>query len=583
MAGARHFWRKHMNKLDSLISKLHELQIDGYFLPRNNMFITEDIHPAENQIMHISGFTGSAGTLLIMKEGLSRLFVDGRYELQAPKETDPDKIEVICTAHTALLEWLSQNLSNGFRMGYNPLTISIADLSRMQSKLPQIKFIAIENFITTSQNHVAGRVFEHALEFSGISREEKIAHISEFLTKHQKDAWLFCAADSVSWLLNLRSKCLPDTPILRAYAYVSSTGEVSVFGANLELNEKQYPTLKFYPINALPDFLKKHKKEQIYIDEISTPSAISTICRKHKITLYHHSDICGEYKALKNPIELQGIRKAHERDAVALIKFLHWLDKNFDNQTELDIVEKLHEFRAQGDNYFSESFETIAAYASNGAIVHYQPAPSTNKILKSGSLLLLDSGAQYYDGTTDITRTIALGTPTQEMIDTATYVLKGHINLSRAIFPNKTTGQHLDSLARFPLWQKGLDYKHGTGHGVGCFLNVHEGPLGISTSYSSYPLQSGMITSIEPGYYKEDRFGIRIENLAEISTCGQSNMLCFIPLTLVPFDKKLINPALLNPEEITWINTYHERVYQTISPLLDSKDQSWLKTACKKI
>ena len=571
-----------MIKTESLIHTMKQNKIDGYLLPRNNMFISEDIHPAENKIMKLCGFSGSAGTLLIIREGKSYLFVDGRYELQAPEETDSTEVEVICTTKISMYDWMRANLPEGFKLGLNPQTISIAEYSKLQNKLPQIKIYAIEELIDKDLPLVKGRVFEQNIEYAGISREEKIGNIMSFLNNHHKDGWLFCASDSVSWLLNLRAKCLPDTPIIRAYAWVGQNGEIAVFGGNLDFG-KIAPNFATYNLTELDSFLKKHKKTNVYIDEKNTPLYIAKLAQKHKINLYQHTDICEIQKAVKNPIELQGIRKAHKRDALAVINFLYWLENNFEGQTELEIVNKLHEFRAQGKNFFSESFETIAAFGSNAAIVHYHPTAKTNKELKSGSLLLLDSGAQYYDGTTDITRTIAIGKPTQEMINNFTLVLKGHIRLNQALFPQGTTGQNLDALARLDLWKEGKDYHHGTGHGVGCFLNVHEGPLRISTSGSTYPLQAGMITSIEPGYYKENAYGIRIENLVEITANAQSNTLSFVPLTLVPIDKHLINDKLLNKEEKDWLNRYHERIEQTLSKELAPNVQEWLKQACAKI
>lgn len=571
-----------MIKTENLIQTMKQNKIDGYLLPRNNMFISEDIHPAENKIMKLCGFSGSAGTLLIMKEGKSYLFVDGRYELQAPSETNQEEVEVICTTKISMYDWLQNHLSKGFRLGLNPQTISIAEYSKLQHKLPQIKIFAIEELIEKETPLMKGRVFEHNIEYAGVSREEKIGNIMSFLSKHNKDGWLFCAADSVSWLLNLRSKCLPDTPIVRAYAWVGENGEVAIFGGNLDF-DKLTPNFSVYDITELDSFLKKHKKTNVYIDEKYTPLYIAKLAQKHKISLYQHTDICELQKAIKNPIELQGIRKAHIRDAKAVINFLYWLENNFEGQTELEIVDKLHEFRAKEKNYFSESFETIAAFGTNAAIVHYHPTTKTNKELKSGSLLLLDSGAQYYDGTTDITRTIAIGKPSQEMINNFTLVLKGHIRLSQAIFPIGTSGQNIDALARLDLWKEGKDYHHGTGHGVGCFLNVHEGPHRISTSGSQQALQEGMITSIEPGYYKENAYGIRIENLVEVISNAQSSTLSFVPLTLVPIDKHLINEKLLTKEEKDWLNHYHERIEQTISKNLSTEVREWLKQACAKI
>ena len=571
-----------MTALENIIEQLKTEKLDGYFLPRNNMFLGEDIHPAENKILKLTGFSGSAGTLLIKTQGRSVLFVDGRYALQAPLETDSQIIEVVCTAEISMTKWLQQNLPPKFRLGFNPNCLSIKDFDSFQKTLSDIRWIPSSEKVDPTMPLVKGRVFEHEIEFAGLSREEKIGEVLDFLNPTDAAGWLFCAADSASWLLNLRAKCLPDTPIIRAYVLVERNGNTTVFGGNLDYGENQYP-FSTYPLEALEETLKSFKKQSLYIDENKTPQAIKNLFEKYKITALPHKDICETAKAIKNSVELEGMRRAHIRDGVAMINFLSWLEENAAGKTEMEIVAELHGFRQKQEHYFSESFETIAAFGSNGAIVHYQPSIKSNKALQNGSLLLLDSGAQYYDGTTDITRTIAIGKPTEEMKANYTTVLKGHISLSRAVFPQGSSGQSLDALARSPLWKHGLNYAHGTGHGVGCFLNVHEGPLGISTGYSAYPLQAGMITSIEPGYYKENYYGIRIENLVEILPDKQNGMLCFSPLTLVPYDKNLINKDQLSPEEINWINDYHARVFAALSPYIIGAAKDWLKKACNKL
>ena len=303
----------------------------------------------------------------------------------------------------------------------------------------------------------------------------------------------------------------------------------------------------------------------------------------NEIEIIPQIDYCQELKATKNQTELTGIRQAHLRDGVAVTKFLCWLDKNWQGKTELDIVERLHQFRAKGELFFSESFTTIAAGGANGAIVHYHPTTKTNAPLSKDSLLLLDSGAQYLDGTTDVTRTIALGNPNQQMAEDFTLVLKSHIALNTAHFPLGTTGHELDAIARAPLWISGQDYNHGTGHGVGCFLNVHEGPQRISHKGNDYPLQAQMITSIEPGIYKEGQYGIRIENLVEIVPAATAGYLQFANLTLIPIDKRLINKYLLSEDEINWLNDYHQRVEQALSPHLSPAEKQWLQEACSPL
>ena len=569
-------------KLDEIRTVLVRKKLDAYILTRNNMFTGQDILPEENRLQTLTGFTGSAGRLLIRPLGNSSiLFVDGRYELQAAAEVPPD-ITVNCTAKgPSFTQWLQDNLPPASKIGFNPWCLTIRETEHLQTALPACRFVP---FSQIEDNRLLSpetfQVFSHDIEFCGISAEEKLSQILEDMTARRLDALLITAADSVSWLTNLRSRCLPDTPVLRAYVLISAGGNISLFADNLDFSQISPQGLNVFPLSALEKELKSCRKKRLGTDTSSAPYQIKLIAEKHKIGLINTPDACARLKCVKNPVELQGMRNAHLRDGAAVTSFLCWLEQHWPETDELGVVAKLHEYRCRQQNFFSESFDTIAGFGSNGAIVHYQPRPQTNRKLSSGSLLLLDSGAQYLDGTTDTTRTIALGTPSPEQIDDYTRVLQAHIALSTAIFPEKTTGRALDALAREPLWRHGLDYAHGTGHGVGCFLNVHEGPVGISTTYSDTPLQAGMITSIEPGYYKAGHYGIRIENLVEVIPTGRKGFLAFSPLTLIPYDRRLINKSLLSPEELDWLNHYHRHVKQSLSPLLPPDERQWLEQAC---
>lgn len=571
--------------LKTLQHKISELKLDAFFIPRNNLFLGQDILWEENKLMELTGFTGSAGSLLVLADK-AFLFVDGRYEIQAELETSRHDVTVICQKGNLLQQWLSDNIptDGSFKLGFNPWCLSIKDIDQLTNKFPHLSLVAVTDEICgpiLSPNNF--KVFSHDITYAGLSSDEKIAQILTCLENNQLDAYLFTAADSVSWLLNLRYACLPDTPILRAFTLLDKNGKIYVFGDNLDTDNLS-DNLSFYPLAELPKILGNYKKQNIGIDTAKTPHQIETIFQKYSINGVRTNDFCAEQKVIKNPVELQGIRNAHLRDGVAIVQLLHWLEQNWLNKTELDVVDKLFSFRKKKPLFYSNSFETIAACDSNGAIVHYHPTIKSNLAFQEGSLLLLDSGAQYYDGTTDITRTIALGEPSPEMIDNFTMVLKAHINISRALFPPHTSGQTLDCLSRSVLWQCGKDYNHGTGHGVGCFLNVHEGPIGITSGHSPYGLEKGMVTSIEPGYYLKDKFGIRIENLVEvIFSTEHPEMLCFSSLTMVPFDKKLINKQLLNTDEIAWINHYHKNVYHHLQGLLDKKTAAWLQHACAEI
>lgn len=545
---------------------------DAYILTRRNMFLSQDVLAEENKILELTGFSGSIGTLLVFHDK-SYLFVDGRYTLQAAKEVDTNHITVITTNGESLATWIQNNLSGSLKIAYNSWCHSISEVDYWNRAIKQHCFIednsSLAGAILTNRQ---AEIFEHDIEFSGVSMEEKISYLTDFMAQNKLEAYFMTECDAISWLLNLRSDCLPDTPLIRAFALIDKSGEVSLFTNDF---------------NKIETELARYQGKTIGIAYNQTPKKLQIIMKNHKIWLENLNNPVQNWKSIKNPIEIQGIKNAHHRDAQAIIKFLIWLEKNWKGCDELSLVDKLHEFRSSGQHFYSNSFETIAAFAENGAIVHYQPTSITNKKLISGSVLLLDSGAQYFDGTTDITRTIAIDSATPEMIDSFTQVLKAHIALSSAYFPQGTTGVALDAIARSQLWQFGKNYSHGTGHGVGCFLNVHEGPQNISSRGASAPFQAGMITSIEPGYYKENAYGIRIENLALTITSDnpdfETPMLKFEPLTLVPIDKRLINRYLLNKREINWLNNYHSFVFQELSKDLDENERLWLKDACSPL
>lgn len=558
---------------------LKKHKIEAYLVTRRNMFLTEDILPEENKIMEFTGFTGSAANLLVFQDK-AVLFTDGRYEIQAKLETNPQQVKVECVKASDFFPWLNANCQNRkLKIHFNPWCWSAREYAAHSTDSSPAEFIADKrNLLGGLLSNNPVHVFPHEIEFCGIGSTEKISQIAKHLQSKNLKAYLFTAADSVSWLFNLRSNALPDTPVLRAYALVKDDGETTLFAENTDYENA-------VAFSQLPSYLKKFKKQNLGLDLRTTPQQIISFLSDDAYT--HSADPVSAEKAIKNPIELQGIKNAHLRDAAAMCGFLCWLNDNWQGKTELDIVAKLRSFREKQSLFFSDSFPTIAGFGSNGAIVHYQPKPHTNLELKAGSMLLLDSGAQYFDGTTDITRTMAIGTPSADMVQDFTTVLKCHITLASAYFPEKTSGNALDAICRRNLWQQGKNYNHGTGHGVGCFLNVHEGPQNLSSGASYYPLQPNMVNSIEPGYYKENHYGIRIENLVYVDRVSDPNndipMLKFEYLTLVPIDKRLIDKYLLDDGEKIWLNSYHQTVYNKISPLVDDKVKNWLKDACSPI
>ena len=554
----------------SIQKDLQKQKIDARLITLNNHFIGQDVLDSENQILKLTNFSGSYGILFITQTK-AYLFVDGRYEIQAKKEVNLKKIEIVKLTETPFNDWLKKNFNKKHhKIEYNPWTITLKYLEHLNKCFPNITFIE-QNDKELFLDKKTVKTFTHQKKFSGLTTKEKIEKITYFIKEKKLDAYLVTSATNSSWLLNMRSDALPYTPILRAYTLINKDGSYKIFTDNSDLKE------------ALPMFeLKEHIKDikTLGADFKTSPSIILTFNPNIK----NREDPISTLKTIKNKTEIKGFQSSHIRDGVAVTKFLIWLSKNYSNKTELDIAEKLLSLRSKELNFYSESFKTISAYGSNGAIVHYHPTAKTNKTIKKGSLLLLDSGAQYYDGTTDITRTIAIGKPTLDMIEKNTLVLKAHISLANAVFPQNTYGSELDILARLPLLKQNINYDHGTGHGVGHFSSVHEGSHSISLSRKSKtPLEENMITSIEPGYYLENNYGIRIENLYYITKQKNTNLLNFEPLTLVPIDKTLINKYLLTKEEELWINNYHSKVFKTLKKYLSHQELNWLKEACSPL
>ncbi len=558
--------------LQELQKALITNNLDAYIVTRGNMFLGQDILPEENKVQELCGFSGSAGTLLVFRNK-AYLFVDGRYELQAAQEVNQEQISVICTKDT-LGTWMQNNLDDPCKIAYNPWCHSISEVDYWGRTLKKHTFVEDKNQLLGNRlSDKEVEIFEQDIQYAGISMDEKISYLTKFMQEKKLDAFFICEPDCVSWLTNLRSETLADTPLLRAFALIDAQGEVSLFTTDFKKIETELARLRGCTIG---------------LSYSHTPKQLQNIMKDHRLWLINLPNPIQSWKAIKNPIELNGFKNAHKRDAVAVVNFLQWLENNWQGQDELSIVAKLHDFRSQQQKFYGNSFETIAGFAANGAIVHYQPSQKTNLKLKEGNILLLDSGAQYFDGTTDITRTIAIGSVTnQEIIDSFTQVLKAHIAAASALFPQGTPGSAIDALARAQLWQYGKDYNHGTGHGVGHFLNVHEGPHSLSPRSNATGLEPKMITSIEPGYYKAEEYGIRIENLAVIENEDNPDferpMCHFVPLTLVPIDKRLINKYLLNNKEKDWLNHYHKTVLQELDSLVSADVRKWLKTACSPL
>ncbi len=549
---------------------------DAIIIFRNNHFLGQDILEQENQILALTGFSGSAGTLIITRQK-AFLFVDGRYEIQSQKQTNAKFVEVIVeNAENNFQSWIKTNLYNA-NIEYNPWQISESLLQQIKKCLPKAQWLPKAQLMNTQR----AEAFIQSIDYAGKSAEDKIAELAKKTASDNVAATFIGAADSVSWLTNLRSNALPDTPIIRAMALVTAEKAITLLLDNVDLPKEC--KFKQSSVMTLENVLQPFSGQKISADFNTTPAAIVDIFRNLGIEVVNKADFCAVTKAQKNPTELQGMKNSHIRDGVAICKFLSWFEDNYHAKTEIDVVNKLLSLRQEQSLFYSVSFETIAGSGENAAIIHYQPSASNCAKIKENSVLLLDSGGQYFDGTTDITRTISVGNPTPKMIEKFTIVLKAHIALASQIFPEHTSGTRLDAICRRIMWQFGLDYKHGTGHGVGCFLNVHEGPQNMGVSGNNYPLKPNMVVSIEPGYYEEGNFGIRIENLVYVTHADIDGYLKFEPLTMVPVDFRLIDKYLLTDEEIKWLNNYHHQVYQKIAPLLSRQERQWLEKACSPL
>lgn len=563
--------------IQQIRTHIKQMGLEAYVVAHGNRFIGEDIKADEHKLKQICGFSGSAGILAITADKCY-LLVDGRYELQARLETNGKRVEVVDMMPRLKNVCDLLSLHQIHSVGYDSWNHSVAEMEFIKRRYKDMLFTDIGDLVTETPNVSPIIVRQRDVKFAGLSREQKCHYITDMLAEKSADYCLITAADSVSWLLNIYAEDLPYSPIVRAYALISSTGDITLFGNNLKADLPTENWDKFAPKMAALDSAK------IMYDPHNTPEKIKSLVSADSM-LIKMSDICQTLKAEKNPTELNGMINCHIRDGVALSKFLCWLEQHYQGLSELDVVEKLHEFRSRQDNFFSESFATISGSAENGAIVHYQPNRKSNRLLADNNLLLIDSGGQYLDGTTDVTRTIALGTPSAEMIKDFTLVLKAHISLAQARFPVDTAGTKLDIVARGCLWQEGLDYKHGTGHGVACFGNVHEGPISISPNSSEYGFKANMVTSDEPGIYKEGKYGIRIENLQYTAKVADfaGEFLEFRYLTKVPIDKRLIAEYMLTDGEKAWLNNYHRDVFNDLAPYMNETEKLWLKDACSPL
>lgn len=590
------------HRVATLRAELQRLSIDGFLVPHADEYQNEYLPACAERLAWLTGFTGSAGLAVVLKDRAA-IFVDGRYTLQVRDQVDLEIFTPLHLTETPVHTWLPSVLSRGWKLAYDPWLHSAQEVEILRESCERAgaAFVPLEpnpiDQLWTSRPPAPRALVKiHLLQYAGLSSSDKRRQLGKKLKDQQAEAAVLTSPDSIAWLLNIRGGDVEHTPLPLSFAVLWQSGAVDLFISDekvtgdvrdyLQTEATIFPPAAFS--RKLEDLSAQRKK--VMCDYGKTAAWVVDRLTEHGAIMVKGDDPCVLPKACKNAVEIQGAREAHRRDAVAVCRFLAWLAEaaTSGSVTELDAQAYLDARRKEQPFWQDLSFPTISGAGPHGAIVHYRASARTNRKLEPGTLYLVDSGAQYVDGTTDITRTVAIGTPSAEHRDRYTRVLKGHIALATARFPKGTSGAQLDSLARHPLWEAGLDYDHGTGHGVGSYLGVHEGPQRIAKAAASVPLEPGMIVSNEPGYYKAGEFGIRIENLQVVVGCdghgeGGRTFLAFEPLTLVPLDTTLIEPALLTPQERGWINTYHRRVREALEARLDSKTAEWLRQATRPV
>ncbi|MGE5259867.1 MAG: aminopeptidase P family protein [Actinomycetota bacterium] len=588
-------------RVKALQREMRSRKLKGFLVPHNDEHQDEFLPPSAERLAWLTGFTGSAGVAIVLDKAAA-LFVDGRYILQARAQADPTLFEVLQTPEAKPSSWIAEKLNKGASVGYDPSLHTIKEIERLTEVLSRsgIKLVPVETnpidaLWEDRPKPSAAPVIPHGLEYSGRSAKDKIGDVQDLLKQEKLDAVLLTMLDSIAWLFNIRGGDIRHTPVTLAYALVPANGRPTLFidGAKVGDNVRGDlgEVVDIAEPAALADKIKAlgQSRARVRLDPETAPMRFAKLLEADGAKFVPGTDPCTQPKAIKNAIEINGARQAHLRDGVAMARFLAWLDETADSGRidEVEAALKLEACRRESGQLKDISFDSISAAGPNGAVVHYRPTNASKRALKPGSLYLIDSGGQYLDGTTDVTRTLAVGTPSAEMRRHYGLVLKAHIAIATARFPKGTRGQDLDPFARRPLWEAGLDYDHGTGHGVGSYLAVHEGPQRLSR-LGTAELEPGMILSNEPGFYLEGQYGIRLENLVLVTPPepipgGTRDMLGFETLTLVPFDRRLIDPKQLLPWELAWLNAYHARVRREIEPVLRSDDRAWLRHATAPI
>jgi Xaa-Pro aminopeptidase len=589
-------------RLAALRQELKERGLDGFIVPRADEHLGEYVPASAERLAWLTGFTGSAGLAVVLARRAA-VFTDGRYVLQLAAQTDATLWERRHITEEPPPAWLAANVPDGARIGYDPLLIAEEGLARFTEA--GLTMVATgEN--PTGENPIdavwtdrpappLAPALPHALRYAGKPAAEKREEIAAILRKAKQDAAVISDPASIAWLLNIRGQDVPFTPFALGFALAYADGRCELFmdPAKLPAETREWlgNGVAVAERDALATELAGLGGKRVRVDPAGSPVWFAQVLRAAGATVAAGPDPCLLPKACKNPTERAGARAAHARDAVAICRFLRWLNEvgPAGTATEISAADKLLALRTEVAGFRGESFPAISGAGEHGAIIHYRVSEDTNRPLHPNEVYLIDSGAQFQDGTTDITRTVWTGpdAPPAELRVRVTRVMKGHIAIATAVFPAGVGGVHLDAFARRALWQVGLDFDHGTGHGVGSYLSVHEGPVSISRLARPVPIAEGMILSNEPGFYLPDYYGIRLENLLLVGKAdlpgATKPFLCFETLTLAPFDTRLLDAGLLDVSERAWLNAYHARVLAEVGPSLDAETRAWLTQACQEI
>jgi len=566
--------------------------LDGFLVPRADAHQGEYVAPRDARLAWLTGFTGSAGFCAVVAQQAG-VFVDGRYRTQIKTQVDLPHFTPIDWPEVQLGDWLKEALPKGGIVGFDPWLHTQSELEKLGKSLAKssIEMRPVANPVdrvwTDQPAMPNGKVIMHPIDFAGETSTSKRARLAMGIAEYGVKSAVITLPDSICWLLNIRGSDIERNPVVQAFAILHATGHVDLFTTPEKTNDLPFDA--DIQVQGWDDFTAALQALDgpVMVDQDSAPIEVSNVLRAAGTEIIYTKDPCILPKACKNTVEIAGARAAHLRDGVAMVQFLAWLDAETPKGAlhEIDVVQKLEGFRAASNVLRDISFETICGAGPNGAIIHYRVTNDSSRAISSGEMLLVDSGGQYQDGTTDITRTVAVGAVGTEEKTCFTRVLQGMIAISRARFPKGLAGRDLDPLARYPLWLAGQDFNHGTGHGVGSYLSVHEGPQRIS-KISDVTLETGMILSNEPGYYREGAFGIRIENLIVVQQApaligaDQREMLAFETLTYVPIDRRLIVTDMLSAGERNWLDAYHAKTLAMLGPLIEGDTQDWLVAAC---